>query len=241
MMRTLRLIVGLAFVAAGVSLAAPAARRLADAASLHVHAPGGTPATPGMVFDHAVGTGDGVSFTPPGAAAAGGLTAAASSPGITLPPAEQPRQPAPPAAFVPQAAPPVPPPWSIGWEPAPPLGQTYRSALETPPPPLLDEAGPARRVTAVSTNLGPAAPREPVGASPEVATYRVRDGDDLAGIASRFYGHPHAAAAIYAANQDIIRDPALLPIGLEIRMPPRWSFESVGGAAIEPRSAFGTR
>ena len=241
MMRTLRLIVGLAFVAAGVSLAAPAARRLADAASLHVPATGGTLATPGMVSDHAAGLGDGASVTPPNAAAAGGLTVAASSPGITLPPAEPHSPPAPPAAFVHQAAPPVPPPWSIGWEPAPPLGQTYRSALETPPPPLLDEAGPARRVTAVSTNLGPAAPREPVGASPEVATYRVRDGDDLAGIASRFYGHPHAAAAIYAANQDIIRDPALLPIGLEIRMPPRWSFESVGGAAIEPRSAFGTR
>ena len=84
MMRTLRLIVGLAFVAAGVSLAAPAARRLADAASPHAHAPGGTPATPGMVFDHTAGTFDGASFTPPGAAAAGGLTAAASSPGTSM-------------------------------------------------------------------------------------------------------------------------------------------------------------
>lgn len=93
----------------------------------------------------------------------------------------------------------------------------------------------------MSTNLVGTPPRQPVGSSPEVATYRVRDGDDLAGIASRVYGHPHAAAAIYAANQDIIRDPAILPIGLELRMPPRWSFDNAGGAVIEPRSAFGTR
>lgn len=232
MMRTLRLIVGLAFVAGGVALAAPAARRLADAAARHVHGAEGTVDAPRVVLEEPASGGDGPTVHSHRTPAADGLTVAGASSGSPVPP---------PAAFAHQAAPPVPPPWSIGWEPAPPLGQAYRSALETPPPPLLDEAGPARRLTAVSTNLVGTPPRQPVGSSPEVATYRVRDGDDLAGIASRVYGHPHAAAAIYAANQDIIRDPAILPIGLELRMPPRWSFDNAGGAVIEPRSAFGTR
>ena len=72
----------------------------------------------------------------------------------------------------------------------------------------------------------------------------VRDGDDLTSIALRVYGHPGAAAAIWAANRDRLPDPSLLPIGLELRMPPSWTVPAARAAAgnraefIEPDSAI---
>jgi phage tail protein X len=47
----------------------------------------------------------------------------------------------------------------------------------------------------------------------------VRDGDDLTAIAIRFYGTPAAAAAIWQANRGTLRDPGLLPIGVELLLP----------------------
>ncbi len=72
------------------------------------------------------------------------------------------------------------------------------------------------------------------------STYVIRDGDDLASIAARFYGHPGAAASLWEANRDRIASPDLLPIGAEIRLPPPWTVQGTptagrtGGRAIEP-------
>lgn len=236
--RTLRLVAGLACVAGGVSLAAPVVRRVAEAVRLDLRA---MPDDAGARLATGYGSHGTMerSMAAPAAPAEGVVNGVMHAPPPVAPPQGTTETVAPPTR---PAAPPVPPPWSIGWEAAPPLGQTYRSALEAPPPPLLDEAGPARRVaTPVSTSLVAGSSRQPVAPAAEPSTYRVRDGDDLAGIAARLYGHPNAAAAIHAANQDIIPDPALLPIGLEIRLPPRWAFDDGGGTTIEPRSAFGTR
>jgi nucleoid-associated protein YgaU len=54
------------------------------------------------------------------------------------------------------------------------------------------------------------------------STYTIRDGDDLTSIATRLYGHPGAAEAIWSANRDRLNDPAVLPIGLSLRIPPTW-------------------
>lgn len=54
------------------------------------------------------------------------------------------------------------------------------------------------------------------------STYTIRDGDDLTSIASRLYGHPGAAEAIWSANRDRLTDPGVLPIGLSLRVPPTW-------------------
>jgi nucleoid-associated protein YgaU len=61
-------------------------------------------------------------------------------------------------------------------------------------------------------------------APPAVApsSYTIRDGDDLTSIATRLYGHPGAAEAIWSANRDRLTDPAVLPIGLSLRIPPTW-------------------
>lgn len=67
------------------------------------------------------------------------------------------------------------------------------------------------------------------------ATYVVRDGDDLTNIASRLYGHPGAAEAIWNANRDRLADPAVLPIGLSLRLPAQWA-----PATVRPASAPAT-
>lgn len=71
-----------------------------------------------------------------------------------------------------------------------------------------------------------------------VATYVVRDGDDLTNIASRLYGHPGAAEAIWNANRDRLADRAVLPIGLPLRLPAHWTPATVRPAAapatVEP-------
>jgi nucleoid-associated protein YgaU len=80
-----------------------------------------------------------------------------------------------------------------------------------------------------------------VAPSPAPSTYTIRDGDDLTSIATRLYGHPGAAEAIWSANRDRLTDPAVLPIGLSLRIPPNWVPPAArqrglaGGAApIEP-------
>lgn len=75
------------------------------------------------------------------------------------------------------------------------------------------------------------------------STYTIRDGDDLTSIATRLYGHPGAAEAIWSANRDRLTDPAVLPIGLSLRIPPTWVPPAArqrglagAGAPIEPAS-----
>ncbi|MEI7781015.1 MAG: LysM peptidoglycan-binding domain-containing protein, partial [Planctomycetota bacterium] len=51
------------------------------------------------------------------------------------------------------------------------------------------------------------------------------------------YGSPGAASVIWSVNRDRLTDPALLPIGTELRIPPSWSVPTAGrqgGALIEP-------
>jgi len=82
-------------------------------------------------------------------------------------------------------------------------------------------------------------------ATPSAApgTYTIRDGDDLTSIATGLYGHPGAAEAIWSANRDRLTDPAVLPIGLSLRIPPTWVPPAArqrglagAGAPIEPAS-----
>ena len=121
----------------------------------------------------------------------------------------------------------------------PGMNGMYRSTLDVPPPPLLDAQAappPATAWTAPAV-ASPLPPATPVG-DLVPATYVVRDGDDLTGISSRFYGHAGAATAVWEANRDVIPDPNLLPIGAELRLPPSWAVggphRGAGSGAIEP-------
>jgi hypothetical protein len=100
-------------------------------------------------------------------------------------------------------------------------------------------SAPAFTASSASTGL-PTAVAAPSAAP---GTYTIRDGDDLTSIATRLYGHPGAAEAIWSANRDRLTDPAVLPIGLSLRIPPTWVPPAArqrglagAGAPIEPAS-----
>jgi len=258
-----RLVIGLGCVAAGVSLAAPVATRLWDAMRAEIEPVGATtaacPAAGGAtagIRDATARDGDRATRAAEGAPP--------SRPSAPQPSREQAREnpggtarAVPPAPAAPVASGGPLPVWAAGWEVAPPrLGPTYRSAFDEPPPPLLDGADPRsppnapRRaavhqgVAGAATGFAPAlgdVAADPAAIVPAVdsAGYRIRDGDDLAGIAARIYGDPNAAQAIWAANRDLVPDPALLPIGARLRLPAQWQvLGGMGrGIAIEPRSA----
>ena len=120
------------------------------------------------------------------------------------------------ATVAPQALPPV---QQTG--PPPGLHSVYRSTVQMPPPPLLDPvAPPPARLTHESQPFPAAWNRPDEVMVPEV--YRVRDGDDLTAIATRLYGHPRGASALWQANADRLENPDLLPIGMPLKVPPAW-------------------
>lgn len=243
-MGTIRFLVGAGLVAAGGTLAAPLATRLVET----VREPAATALPVGPAVQAPVG----------GMTAPLGMTPpqppvlAAADPGFVPPmPLDEPpaatgvpggadwlqldRSPPPPPA-------PLPPPPRELARADPAMGAAYRSTLDVPPPPLLDSEAPppptAWPVVAASAAVPVAAPvAVPVREVTVPATYCVRDGDDLGSIAGRFYGQPAAAAAIWAANRETIPHPDLLPIGVELRLPPPWSVAAHGrtvAGAIEP-------
>lgn len=57
------------------------------------------------------------------------------------------------------------------------------------------------------------------GESTGTAVHRIRDGDTLSGLARRYLGSRERYWEIYDANRDRLKDPDLLPIGIEIRIP----------------------
>lgn len=150
------------------------------------------------------------------------------------------RPPTPPGA---EPLPDLPP----GFSARPPmLGGVYRSALDLPPPPLLDAEDPPPLAGSSWPARPAGGPGEPAAAMtprrPPPASYVVRDGDDLTGIAVRLYGHPAAAERLWQANRDRLPSPQLLPIGVSLRVPRDWT-RSRGpegrGGWIEPAGSIG--
>lgn len=226
-----RFLVGAAMVAGGVSLVMPFGRLVMAGLEAAGHVP---------------------------AVAAFGAAPAVGQPAVSVPqaepaPAAAPAQGAwmvsdsalpPPVELRGDYAPPPPPerlptvPASLGAE-GPGMNGTYRSTLAVPPPPLLDaHAPPPAAAAAIPEPQRPAAAMTGMtgmtaAAAAPLAAYVIRDGDDLTGISVRFYGHPAAAGAVWQANRDVIPDPALLPIGATLRMPPPWSIPGLPGAAAD--------
>lgn len=54
---------------------------------------------------------------------------------------------------------------------------------------------------------------------PDVRSYTVKSGDSLSKIAKQFYGDPMKYKEIFAANQDILKDPNKIFPGQEIKIP----------------------
>jgi phage tail protein X len=54
-------------------------------------------------------------------------------------------------------------------------------------------------------------------------THTVVDGDTLASLADRYLGMKESAQAIFEANRDVLTSPQILPIGVELKIPPSGS------------------
>ncbi len=63
----------------------------------------------------------------------------------------------------------------------------------------------------------------PMAAPPDASahTHTVVDGDTLASLAERYLGSCSRAGELFQANRDVLSDPELLPIGVELKLPPR--------------------
>lgn len=228
MTRAIRIVFGAALVAAGAALLQPlgslvAAGYARSRMTLPVEA---TPASPAPPAAEPTAQGA-VSWLVPEKELPPPVTLA---PGYVPPPA-------------PERLPPVP---AVAAAAPPDMNGTYRSTLAVPPPPLLDvhgvDARPVESPAFVPPPLAAASLPPAVAAGGVLpATHVVADGDDLTGIAARIYGHPGAAAAVWAANRDILQNPDLLPIGAELRLPPPWAVgaslpTSAAARSIEPNA-----
>jgi len=212
--RSIRLMTGLGMIAAGSSLAAPAGIELA---AWWQSRPNLAADPPWQATDAS-----GMTSFPAGEAHPASGPAAPGSDVVGSFPGDRPW----PAPQLTSDYLPPPPPQPLPAVPAgfaaagPDLASHYRTTLAVPPPPLLDGQRPPPLAVGWPVR-GPAAAaafQRPVAPAP-AASYRVRDGDDLTAIAIRFYGTPAAAAAIWQANRGTLRDPGLLPIGVELLLP----------------------
>jgi LysM repeat protein len=59
-----------------------------------------------------------------------------------------------------------------------------------------------------------------VGGQP-TRTHKIVNGDSLPALAQRYLGSEDRAGEIFEANRDLLSSPDALPIGIELRIPPR--------------------
>lgn len=53
-----------------------------------------------------------------------------------------------------------------------------------------------------------------------VRRHRIVDGDSLESLAERYLGFSARSAEIFEANRNVLSDPEILPLGVEIKIPP---------------------
>lgn len=225
--RWIRSIFGLGMLAAGTMLAAPTAISLArwwQEASVAAAAPEVVaPAAPAIVAAPPQASAPWVVAAPP---AVPQVRAWSNEPAASLPVARaEYRPPEPPAPLPPAAI------GAVG--PTPDLSAAYRSTLAVPPPPLIDGQRPPPVAVGWTARFSREVQQRRELSPPPASSYVVRDGDDLTGIASRFYGTPAAATLIWQANRGLLTDPAVLPIGIELVLP-RPDTAGGQGRSIDP-------
>jgi nucleoid-associated protein YgaU len=98
---------------------------------------------------------------------------------------------------------------------------TPSSRREAPPPldpdyPQSDRPASARWGTSMDEMI-------PGGAAADRATHthKIVDGDTLPALAERYLGAASRAREIFEANREVLVNPELLPIGVELKIPPR--------------------
>jgi nucleoid-associated protein YgaU len=123
-----------------------------------------------------------------------------------------------------QAAPPAPAPQNAPSAPASSQAATVVAPSERhEAPPLPSDSypetdHPASSRWGVSMDMVlPAA----MSADETLRSHKIVDGDTLAALADRYLGSAARANEIFNANRDVLSNPELLPIGAELKIPPR--------------------
>jgi nucleoid-associated protein YgaU len=104
-------------------------------------------------------------------------------------------------------------------EPPPPLAESY---------PQAERPASSRWGTSMDMLLPVATPADETARS-----HKIVDGDTLAALAQRYLGSAARAEEIFKANRDVLNDPELLPIGAELKIPPRGSGPA-GATSLPP-------
>ncbi len=105
---------------------------------------------------------------------------------------------------------------------------TSHAPLPAVPPPELSKSYPKEVPSGWPPPLRwlqPAAPCE------KPVLHKIRDGDTLSALAQRYLGSPARAVEIFDANREILSNPELLPIGAELKIPPRRAARGAAAAA----------
>jgi nucleoid-associated protein YgaU len=101
--------------------------------------------------------------------------------------------------------------------PNPPLPRLARL------PAILDRlCEPRRRLVPVEPEPRQSpAPLRAQGAEGLPRVHRLADGDTLGNLAARYLGDPQRWVELFEANRDVLSDPAILPLGVELKIPAR--------------------
>ena len=90
------------------------------------------------------------------------------------------------------------------------------------PPPDLAKSYPGGNLPETSrwgVSMGQMLPETSRTATPH--THKIVDGDTLSVLAQRYLGSAERAMELFEANQGVLNSPQLLPIGVELKIPPR--------------------
>jgi len=112
--------------------------------------------------------------------------------------------------------------------PASPAGaqgspQVLRPISSAAPPPELAREYPGA-APGTADDWPSASPGRAPRAPPEAAlarTHKVVDGDTLSALAERYLGSADRGREIFEANREVLPSPEILPIGVELKIPPR--------------------
>ena len=106
--------------------------------------------------------------------------------------------------------------------PRPIRSNSLEALANVAPPPALpisfQPIGEDLRPTSWKPTIPP-----PVTPPQKMRPYRLRDGDTLERLAERYLGDRTRADEIFASNRHVLARPDLLPVGVEILLPPRQS------------------
>ncbi len=97
-------------------------------------------------------------------------------------------------------------------------------------------ATPLQPIQAARTPGPVSPPPWPTAEEESVRSHVIVDGDSLAKLAGRYLDDPRRSEEIFALNRGLLSDPELLPIGAELKIPPRGDTGGIGSSMPQSRT-----